>query len=500
MLRQWPIIAACVIAAGIAGFAYSSTRPAQYAAVTTMQLNEVDLGSLFLDQNLQQDGQDAQSKTATNAKLIMMPRVREAASRALDGRISADDLRDRIAVDVDAETTLVSITATDGSPQFAASMADAMLASFIEVRRQTLAVQFRDAAQEVQRQLTALPKKARSGQVGTVLRKRLDQIATLRAVTNGGVTTVQTARIPKTRTSPNPIRDTILALLAGAIAGLGIALIRSRLDDRLRGVDEFTEVWDLPVLGLISESNDLTSTDGPRIPPAGALEAFVMARTNLRYLHVGGNVRRVVVTSAVEGEGKSTVAWNLAVAAALAGARVLTIDADLRRPVLAQRVRLSGGPGLSEVLAGIAEPAQAIRTVRLEVPNSAPCEISVVPSGMVPPAPVALLERPESSAQFAALCEGYDLVLIDSPPATVVADAKVLQQFADGIVVVSRLGRARRGNVERLRDTLAGLPTPVLGAIINGAGEAVSYGYAASEQPATDASPATATSLSPASS
>ncbi len=119
---------------------------------------------------------------------------------------------------------------------------------------------------------------------------------------------------------------------------------------------------------------------------------------------------------------------------------------------------------------------------------------------MVPPAPVALLERPESSEQFAALCEGYDLVLIDSPPATVVADAKVLQQFADGIVVVSRLGRARRGNVERLRDTLAGLPTPVLGAIINGAGEAVSYGYAASEQPATDASPATATSLSPASS
>lgn len=500
MLRQWPIIVACVLAAGIAGYAYSSSRPAQYSAVTTMQLNEVDLGSLFLEQNLQQQGQDAQSKTATNAKLILMPRVREAASRALDERITPDELRDRIVVDVDAETTLVSITATDGSPEFAAAMADAMLTAFIEVRRQTLAAQFRDASDEVRGQLTALSEKASSGAAGMVLRKRLDQIETLRAVTNGGVTTVQTARIPKTRSSPNPIRDTILALFAGAIAGLGIALIRSRLDDRIRGVDEFTEVWDLPVLGLIGQSAELAAADGPRLPQAASLEAFVMARTNLRYLHVGGNVRRVVVTSAVEGEGKSTVTWNLAVAAALAGSRVLTIDADLRRPVLAERVRLGGGPGLSEVLAGIAEPAQAIRSVRLDVPNGAPCEISVVPSGMVPPAPIALLERPETADQFAALCEGYDLVLIDSPPATVVADAKVLQQFADGIVVVSRIGRARRGNVEQLRDTLVGLSTPVLGAIINDSGEAISYGYASTTQPGSESSPAGAAALTPASS
>ncbi len=143
---------------------------------------------------------------------------------------------------------------------------------------------------------------------------------------------------------PSPKRDAILALIAGGLLGLGIALLRARLDDRIRDLSELSERWDLPVLGLIPESSDLANPS-PKLPSPAATEAFALARTNLRYLHVGGDVRTVVVTSAIAEEGKSTVSWNLALAAAMAEQRVLLIEADLRRPVMASGLGCSGRRG-----------------------------------------------------------------------------------------------------------------------------------------------------------
>lgn len=478
-LSQWWLIAICALVAGAAGYFMSHRKTPMYSASTTIQLNEVDLAQVFLGQYLQQQGQDAENKSATNAKLVVYPRVREAASRALGGDPSADDLSSMVSAAAQPDTTLIDINAQSDDPAEAARIADAMREAFIEIRRQAAVGQFNDAKTSLSAQLAQLPESQRESQSAILLRDRIQQVDTLRSVSNGGVETVQTARVPTAAISPNPKRSAILAFILGGLLGTGIALLRARMDDRIRDVEELSEHWDLPVLGLIPQTSELKS-NGSHLASGAALEAFALARTNLRYLHVGGDVKTVVVTSALAEEGKSTVAWNLAVAAALADAKVLLIDGDLRRPVVAARAGITTGRGLSEVLAGIAAPREVI--VSAKVPSAAgEVTLDIVPAGLVPPSPIALLERAGTAALLQQLGEGYDLVLIDTPPATVVADAKVILDNADGVVVVSRLGRVTSASFNRLRDLLTDLDTPVLGTVVNSGAGAKSYGYSSYE-------------------
>jgi capsular exopolysaccharide synthesis family protein len=466
-VQQWPLIAACAVLAAVAAFALAAREPKQYQAVTTLQLSEIDVGSLLLSENLQQQGQDAQKKAATNAKLIMLPRVREAASRALDGAVTPAQLKESVEVVSDPNTTLVEIHARAEQPRQAAATADAMRESFVAIRRQAAVSRLRAAQRGLEARLESLSPFTRRGPTGASLRGRIQDLDQLAAASNGGIETVQTARIPTRAVAPAPARSAILGLIGGGLFGLLLALLRTRLDDQVRDLDELTDLWELPVLGRIPEEPQLS--EAGRIAPSGAvLEAFALARTNLRYLHLGADVRTIVVTSAVSGEGKSTVAVNLATAAALAGSRVLLVDADLRRPVLATRLGITARYGLSEVLAAIAEPSDAIVTVPIEgVGRAVGSEIAVLAAGMQPPSPITLFERPRAQEILAGLRDDYDLVIIDSPPATVVADAKVLVEHVDGVVLVSRLGHVSREAVHRLREALAGTPTPVLGWIVN---------------------------------
>lgn len=474
-LRQWPLVLILALLAGAAGYFYSSSQPKEYESTTTIQLQEVDLGSVFLAQNLQQQGQDATTRAATTADSVTFPRVREAASRTLKGAVSADDLADKVSVDVKPNTTLIAITAKDGDPKRAQQIADAIREAFLAIRRQMAVSQFKDAADEVQSEYSDLTDKQKDSDQGQMLHDRLQQIGTLRAVSNGGVVTAQTARIPDQPSGPAPVRTAVLAFLLGGALGLGIAFLRARFDDRIRDPEELTELWDIPLLGTIPRAPGLKDA-GRRLPSPEALEAFALTRTNLRYLHVGASVRRVVVTSAVEGEGKSTVAWNLALAAAHAGVRVVLIDADLRRPVQGQRLDIHAGGGLSEVLAGIAAPTEVAQTITVDVPGGPGINVDVVASGMVPPSPIALLERPDARDSLAELCEGYDLAIFDTPPVTVVGDAKVLMTMTDGVVIVSRLGRLTRRIFNELRAALEPMQVTVLGVIVNGGATRAAYG------------------------
>lgn len=465
--RQWPLISACSLLAAICAFGLAARPPKQFQAVTTLQLSEIDVGSLLLSENLQQQGQDAQKKAATNAKLIMLPRVREAAARALGGAVTPAGLKESVDVVSDPNTTLVEIHARAHVPTQAAAIADAMRESFVEIRRQASVSRLRAAQRGLEARLASLSTATRRGPTGASLRGRIQDLDQLAAASNGGIETVQTARVPTRAVAPEPSRSAILGLIGGGLFGLLLALLRTRLDGQVRDLDELLDLWDLPVLGRIPDAPELG--DAGRIAPSGAvLEAFALARTNLRYLHLGADVRTIVVTSAVSGEGKSTVAMNLATAAALAGSRVLLIDADLRRPVLGARLGITARYGLSEVLAAIAEPEDAIVTMPVEgVGRAVGIEIAVMAAGLQPPSPITLFERPRTQEILGALREEYDLVIIDSPPATVVADAKVLVEHVDGVVLVSRLGHVSHEACHRLREAFAGTPTPILGWIVN---------------------------------
>lgn len=481
VVSQWPLILACALVAAVAGYLASSARTDQFEATTTIQLNEVDLSSVFLNQNLQQQGQDAEAKTATNAKLVKLPRVREMAAAKLGGGITAADLDSAVTVTPEASTTLVQISARDPEPARAAAIADEMRKAFITTRAEVAAKQFTNAERDISNQLDELSSAERSSEATQLLRDRLQQVRTLRVVSNGGIETVQQATVPTAPVAPKPKRDAILALLAGGLLGLGVALLRARLDDRVRDADELTELWELPVIGLVPERDELAKP-GHDLPDGASLEAFALARTNLRYLHVGGEIKTVVITSAIPAEGKSTVAWNLALAAAMAGSKVLLVEGDLRAPVLAGRLQIPVEHGFSEVLAGLSTVEESIVSVNVGEGSVAIAgSVDVLPAGMTPPSPIALLERPATKTLFEGLAADYDIIFIDTPPATAVADAMVLMDVADGALVVARLGRSTRESVERLREVLGGHDTPVLGQIVNGgaggAGAAYGYGY-----------------------
>ncbi|MDQ8046078.1 MAG: polysaccharide biosynthesis tyrosine autokinase, partial [Solirubrobacteraceae bacterium] len=455
VLRQWWLVALCAIVAGAAAYFASSSQTKQYEATSTIEIGSADLVSAFLSDSVQVSDQDPDRIKAGAVASFSLPNVRDRAVNLLQGRVSSIDLNNRVTVDSVPDSGVVKVVAKDPDPSLARNMSNAMVNAFIAQRISLARNQVINAKNQITQQFNNLSKSDKTSQPGQALQQRLKQVGVLGAVQDGNVTVIQGARTPSEPSSPRPKRDTALGLIAGLLLGLGVAVLRARLDDRIRDTEELGEIWDLPIVGLVPQTGTLKES-GRRVPEPSALEALSLARTNLRYLHVGGSIKTVVVTSALEAEGKSTLAWNLAIAASLASSKVIVVEADLRRPKLTGRLNL-GGDGLSEVLAGLAQLDDAITSVDVAGDDgSTATTVDVLPAGLVPPSPVALLENPTTKTTLATLRERYDIVIIDTPPATIVADAVALVDEVDGVIIVSRLGTVRRGAIKRLREILTG--------------------------------------------
>ncbi|RYG86063.1 MAG: polysaccharide biosynthesis tyrosine autokinase [Alphaproteobacteria bacterium] len=474
VLKQWPLIVLCAFVASAAGYVASSTRDKLYESTATIQLGELDLSALLIGQNVQSNPQTVEREAATNSALITLPRVRARTVLLLQGRVTDGEVAEALTVVNQPDSNLIDITARSSDPRLAAQIAGATTRAFIETRREANLERVAKAKSQVRAQVEATGGGA--SETTRLLSERLELVDVIGAL-GESVEIEQGAPVPNTPVSPNPKRDAFLALLAGGILGAAAALLRARLDDKIRDPAEFSEIWDLPLVGSVPKSKELVD-EGRDLPSSEILEAFALARTNLRYLHMGGEVKSVAVTSSVAEEGKSTVTWNLALSSAIAEARVLVIEADMRRPALSERLGLPAKNGLAEVLAGMIGVQDAI----VKVPFGDPArglsgEVDVLPAGLVPPSPIALLERERLALLIEAVKDVYDLILVDTPPTTVVADTLIIARHVDGVLVVSRLGRVRRGQIERLRDQLLDTDTAVLGQLVNGSAAASSYGY-----------------------
>jgi capsular exopolysaccharide synthesis family protein len=203
-----------------------------------------------------------------------------------------------------------------------------------------------------------------------------------------------------------------------------------------------------------------------------------MLQMNLRF-GPNGPVQNVLVTSARSREGKTTVAWNLACAAASAGMSVSLVEADLRRPVIASRYGLTPTPGLADVLRGDCLIADAIRSVPMLEGDSADngnrSPVQVVVAGEPPPDPWALLQLPAMVRVLELVAR--DLVVIDAPPIPYVGDAIPLLQRVDGVLICASVSSIRSPDAARLRDQLAALDARVLGVVANGGSAATGYAY-----------------------
>jgi capsular exopolysaccharide synthesis family protein len=199
-------------------------------------------------------------------------------------------------------------------------------------------------------------------------------------------------------------------------------------------------------------------------------------RTNVDFLDVDSRLTTLAVTSALPEEGKSTVACSLACAYALAGKRTLIVECDLRRPTLAHKLGLGNGPGLSDYLAGEAEPQAVVQPVALP---GAQAPLVAIVAGTPSPRPAELLGSQRFGAFLDEVARAYDVVLLDTSPLLSVVDTLELVPRVDGVVVCVRAQQTTRDQAQAAKAALEHFPARPTGVVVTGvrAGDELDYGY-----------------------
>lgn len=190
-------------------------------------------------------------------------------------------------------------------------------------------------------------------------------------------------------------------------------------------------------------------------------EAYKTLRTNLLFALAAGKNKAIVISSALPSEGKSSTCANLAVAMAQKSAKVVLIDADLRKPVQNQIFKCSNSKGLSGVLAGFDNFEEVIR-------KSVKLNLDLITSGPIPPNPSELLGSEQMSSLLERLNEQYDYIFIDTPPINIVADALVISDKAAGVVMVVRHGQSNYSEITKAVASVEFANANILGLVVNG--------------------------------
>ncbi|WP_456597007.1 polysaccharide biosynthesis tyrosine autokinase [Blastococcus sp. SYSU DS0552] len=433
----WWLVAATVLL-GIAGGGaltwsatplYGSTTKLFVSTSTTTDTSSAYQGNLF-----------SQQRVASYAELLSGVQLAAQVVEELRLDMTPEELAAKVSATAVPETVILTVTVTDTSAQRAQDVAASLGRQFSE-------------------QITQLETPA--GATASTVK----------------VAVVQPAALNEAPVSPDAARNVALGVVLGLLAGVALALLRSRMDNTVKTSEDISHLTGVGVIGTVMEDprvgEDHVVTDQDR--HSIAAEAYRSIRTNLQFLNVDHPPRVIVISSAIPGEGKSTLAVNLATVLAQAGSRVMLIEADLRRPRVTRYMGLISGAGLTNVLGGTAmlhEVAQPWGDGRL----------NVLAAGPMPPNPSEMLGSRHMKMLLDELRERYDYVLIDAPPLLAVTDAAVLTAISDGCVLSTRYGKTRLEELEEAAAALERIDATLLGVILNrvpqSAGAARGYGYA----------------------
>jgi succinoglycan biosynthesis transport protein ExoP len=280
--------------------------------------------------------------------------------------------------------------------------------------------------------------------------------------------------VPDKASSPKILQNLGIGLIVGLLVGLGVAVLRHVLDTKVRNENDVRALTDSPILGVVAYDQEVSShpvilRDQPLAAPS---EAVRRLRTNLQFIDIGHRSKSIVISSSIPGEGKSTIAINLAVSLADAGARVILVDADLRRPSIAEYLGIEGGVGLTTVLIGRAEVEDVVQPF-------GKTSLDLLPSGQIPPNPSELLGSVAMADLLERLSGSYDMVLLDSPPLLPVTDGVVLSNLAGGALVVVGVDRIHRPQLQQSLESLETAGAHLFGIVMNKIArrEAAAYGY-----------------------
>ena len=372
-------------------------------------------------------------------------------------------------IGVRSARSIIVVTVRDPDPQLAADIADTTARIFIDdfqVRQFTQIAQFQSSLRTYG--ITEDPS-----------------LIAAQAATLGTLSIVESAIPASSPSSPNVRLNVLLAAFMGLmVAGL-VVFALEYMDDIVRTAEDLRNIHGVKSVGSavsgLSELGTITQqqvSDGamPSIlggddSPNALRESFKYVSLNLEFAALGlEQFRTLLITSALPGEGKTTISTNLAALMARAGKNVTLVDADLRRPTLHRVFGLDNSKGLTNVLAGVTTIDEVVLPTKI-------VGLTVTTSGSRPPDPTVLLQSSQMQQFVEELTRKSDIVIFDSPPILTAADAMALASFVDGVVLVVDTRRSRRPSLQKAAESLQQANKALLGAVLNKATRRQGDGY-----------------------
>lgn len=482
-LRWWWLIVACTVLAAGSAYGISSRMTPVYSATATLLVqqapatNVTDYTALLTSERL----------ASTYAEMLTARPVLEETQR----RLGLSSLPGSVSVSVVRDTQLLSLNAESTDPELAAMIANTVAEVFVDQNRQLQEERYAAALSNIEKQLQELPVKIEETQrellaLGSANdseslaeRARLETALTsyrntysallgsyeqmrLSAIQSSNTLTIfDPASAPVAPVRPKKLQNTVLAGAVGALLALGVVFLIEYLDDTLKNSEDVSRVLGLSTLGVIGqlgkESDELITAHHPL---ASVSEDFRVLRTNLRFAGVDKALRTILVTSPAPTEGKTVTAANLAVVLAQSGLRVALVDADLRRPRQHHLFNLpSGVEGLTESL------VEGKTDGRITQPLT-DFDLRLLPAGALPPNPVEMVGSQRMRQLLEGLASEADVVVVDSPPVLSMADAAVLAQAVDGVLLAVEANKTRRGAAQDAVLSLQQIGANVLGVVL----------------------------------
>jgi non-specific protein-tyrosine kinase len=493
--------------AAAGSFLYSRTIPPTYRSTAILLVGQEQASAnptvtdIYVSNNLAQ----------AYALLVNQPSVLQAAAQELNWEGSWESLYFVVSASAPQGGQTINVTATSNSPQRAQEIANvlanqviakspisrqqqaadtqrefittqqALLQAQIVATQKQLAELTQQAALETdQEKLDALNARtaALQSKIESAQRTYIQMGALLAQATGRYITLIAPAPLPGAPVSPNILQNVLLAAAAGLVLAVGVVLLLEYLDDTIKNVEDVQREMGTSVMSSIARIHSvrkpgdaLITLKHPRSPIA---EEYRSLRTNLRYAGIENPGGTLLITSPNPGEGKTTTAANLAIAMAQAGKRIVLVDADMRRPGVHRIFDLENERGLTSLF--LDEPVlleDVLQTTTIQ-------GLKILTSGEPPPNPAEMLESRRMTEILQMLRQQFDMVVVDSPPALVVADASILASRCSGALLVVDSGRTRTESARKVVETLKRSQVQVLGVVLNrlgGRGRGYYYNY-----------------------
>lgn len=493
-IRKWIVIQAVVLVT-LAAVVVSFLQAPIYEGKATILVSDRDTGAALLGNSLSDFANSPERAIQTQVQLMQLRPLAEDTIRSLGLKTTPEELLQRVNVEGIGQTNVVTISVIDSDPQRAADIANALALAYVDWSKETKRESIRAAANQIEERLDearaeilALGEKIvdnretdRNGQpikddqlsaelaiatdLYATLAEKLETLRVSEELEIGSGRVVAPAVAEPVATSPQPVRNALLAVVVGLVLGVALALLIEHLDNTIKSTDEAERLYAVPVLGHIPAEKYSKDQKGRLAiverSGSAAAEAYRVLRNSMDFISLEKQVRTVLVTSAAPSEGKSTVAANLASGLAQAGKKVVLVSCDFRRPATEQFFSLKNSVGLSDVLAGRIALRDALQRPDEE-------RLLILTSGAMPPNPSELLGSPRMQEVIESLEEWGDWVVIDSPPLLAVADPAAVARWADGVLMVARGGVSTRDAAKKSRQLLDQVGANVVGVVIWG--------------------------------